>query len=92
MTTPPSRHELQIAACNTRSRPTCRTTSIYSQVISGLAGGLPDMEFVVNCLDEPRVLLGEGTAAQRMHTSCRGASQVPSRHPTQALFDHCGCG
>jgi len=34
------------------------------------------MEFVVNCPDEPRVLLGNGTAAQRMETSCRGASQV----------------
>ncbi|EIE18580.1 hypothetical protein COCSUDRAFT_45356 [Coccomyxa subellipsoidea C-169] len=45
------------------------------QVISGLAGALPDMDFVVNCIDEPRVLLGEGTAAERMHTSCRGASQ-----------------
>ncbi len=50
----------------------------FLQVISGLAGALPDMDFVVNCIDEPRVLLGEGTAAERMHTSCRGASQVHS--------------
>ena len=50
--------------------------SAFCQVVSTIAGALPDMDFVVNCIDEPRVLLGEGTAAQRMSAGCNGASQV----------------
>ena len=53
-----------------------QSVSAFCQVISTVAGALPDMDFVVNCIDEPRVLLGEGRAAERMSTGCQGASQV----------------
>lgn len=63
---------LHFGKCN----GTAECVSMFRQVISTVAGALPDMDFVVNCIDEPRVLLGEGTAAERMTAGCRGASQV----------------
>ena len=62
--------------------------SVFCQVVSTIAGALPDMDFVVNCIDEPRVLLGEGTAAQRMSAGCHGASQVPYSSSPASMTSH----
>lgn len=52
--------------------PNSAVAAAYLGVLQGLAPHLPDMDFVVNLYDEPRVMLGEGPAADRIATACRG--------------------
>ncbi|KAK9839771.1 hypothetical protein WJX81_000416 [Elliptochloris bilobata] len=46
----------------------------YLQVLDRIAPHLPDIDFVVNTLDTPRTLPGEGTFAERLATTCANAS------------------
>jgi hypothetical protein len=50
----------------------------YHTVLSTVSQRLPDMDFAVNCADEPRVLVGEGTASDRLARTCDGRGAHPA--------------
>lgn len=57
--------------------------AVYIRVLSTVAQHLPDLDFVINCYDEPRVLLGQGTPLDRLAMACKVSIAGPSSRQAQ---------